>query len=257
MKRVIAIANQKGGVGKTTTAINLAAALANVGKKILLIDSDPQGNTSSGLGIDKDNLSKTFYDALIGSCYIEEAQVKARENIMLLPSNAHLTGAEIELVDYENREFLLKAIIKNTKFLYDFILIDCPPALNMLTLNALTAADTVLVPIQSEYFALEGVSQLIHTIHLVQERLNKHLQIEGVVFTMTDNTNLSKDVQSEVKEHLGPYVYQSVIPRTVKLSEAPSHGKTILEHDPAGRGTIAYKQLAQEVLAKQYPLRVN
>ena len=256
MKRVIAIANQKGGVGKTTTAINLAACLAHVGKKILIIDSDPQGNTSSGFGVDKDELDYTFYDTLIGNCYIEQAQIKVRDNITLLPSNVHLSGAEIELVGYENREFLLKAIIKQTKFLYDFVLIDCPPALNMLTLNSLTAADTVLVPIQSEFFALEGVSQLIHTIDLVRERLNKHLQIEGVVFTMTDNTNLSKDVQNEVKEYMGPYVYQSNIPRTVKLSEAPSHGKTILEHDPHGKGSQAYKQLAREVLQKQYPPRI-
>ena len=257
MKRVIAIANQKGGVGKTTTAINLAASLAEANKSVLIIDSDPQGNTTSGFGVDKDTLGHTFYDALIGNCYIEQAQVKVRDNITLLPSNVQLSGAEIELVGYENREFLLKAIMKKVKFLYDFVLIDCPPALNMLTLNALTAADTVLVPIQSEYFALEGVTQLIHTIELVKERLNKHLQVEGVVFTMTDNTNLSKDVQNEVKEHLGPYVYQTIIPRTVKLSEAPSHGKTIIEHDPSGRGTLAYKELAKEVIEKQHVLRVT
>ena len=251
MKRVIAIANQKGGVGKTTTAINLAACLAQAGKSVLLIDSDPQGNTTSGLGIDKAELQHTFYDTLIGNCYIEQSQIPVRENLTLLPSDINLSGAEIELVSYEHREFLLKAILKNVRFLYDYVLIDCPPALNMLTLNALTASDTVLVPIQSEYFALEGVTQLMHTIGLVQERLNKHLVIEGVVFTMTDNTNLSKDVQAEVKAHLGPYVYQSVIPRSVKLSEAPSHGKTILEHDPTGRGAIAYRDLAREVINKQ------
>jgi len=251
MKRVIAIANQKGGVGKTTTAINLAACLAQAGKSVLLIDSDPQGNATSGLGVDKQTLTHTFYDTLIGNCYIEQSQIKIRDNLTLLPSDINLSGAEIELVAYEHREFLLQVLLKNTKFLYDYVLIDCPPALNMLTLNALTAADSVLVPIQSEYFALEGVSQLMHTIDLVRARLNKHLQIEGVVFTMTDSTNLSRDVQTEVKTHLGSYVYQTNIPRAVKLAEAPSHGKTILEHDPLSKAAIAYQTLAQEVINKK------
>ena len=252
MRRTIAIANQKGGVGKTTTSINLAACLAKEGKKVLLIDSDPQGNTTSGLGINKDMLQKTFYNLLLGQCYIEEIEVKTLiQNLKLLPTNVSLAGAEIELIDYKDREFLLKNIIKNVKFLYDFIIIDCPPSLSMLTINALTAADTVLVPIQCEYFALEGLSQLLYTIGLVQKSLNKSLEIEGVVFTMYDpRTNLSMEVVEEVKVHLNDNIYRSIVPRNVRLSEAPSHGLPIIEYDPKSKGALAYMDLAHAVIAR-------
>ena len=250
MKRTIAVANQKGGVGKTTTAINLAACLAEEGKKVLVIDSDPQGNTTSGLGIDKENLNKTFYDLLLGECYTEQVLTKTySENLFVLPANMELAGAEIELVAFEDREYRLKKIIKNLKYLYDFIIIDCPPSLNMLTLNAMTAADTVLVPIQCEFFALEGLSQLIHTIGLVQKKLNPHLKIEGVVFTMYDaRTNLSLQVVEEVKNHITEEVYKNLIPRNVRLSEAPSHGMPINTYDPKSKGAASYMELAKTVI---------
>lgn len=252
MRRMIAIANQKGGVGKTTTAINLATCLAKKGKKVLVIDNDPQGNTTSGFGINKDSLPKTFYNLLLGQCYIEEIQIKTNiPNLTLLPANVNLAGAEIELINYQNREYLLKNIIKNVKFLYDFIIIDCPPSLSMLTLNALTAANTVLVPIQCEYFALEGLSQLLYTISLVQKSLNKDLKIEGVVFTMYDaRTNLSMEVVEEVKKHLDDNIYRSIVPRNVRLSEAPSYGLPITEYDPKSKGALAYMELAQAVISK-------
>jgi len=252
MGRIIAVANQKGGVGKTTTTINLAASLADAGKNILVIDSDPQGNTTSGLGIDKDGLEKTFYDLLLGQCHVEEVIQKTEvKSLRILPSNVHLSGAEIELVGVEKREHLLKSIVDNMRFLYDFIIIDCPPSLNMLTLNALTAADTVLVPIQCEYFALEGLNQLLHTIGLVQKRLNPTLEIEGIVFTMFDSrTNLSMEVVEDVKKHLGDDVYRSIIPRNVRLSEAPSYGKPITIYDPKSKGAIAYADLAKEVIER-------
>ena len=251
MPRVIAIANQKGGVGKTTTAINLSACLAQDGKKVLVIDSDPQGNTSSGFGVEKESLEKTFYDLFIGNCYIEEVEVKTTiPNLKLLPTNVNLAGAEIELSGHEKPEFLLKNIIKNVKYLYDFVLIDCPPALGRLTVNALTAADTVLVPMQCEYFALEGLSQLLYTITLVQKKLNKNLAIEGVVFTMYDSrTNLSMEVVEEVKKHIDGNVYRGIIPRNVRLSEAPSHGMPITQYDPKSKGAQAYIDLAAKVIA--------
>lgn len=250
--RIIAIANQKGGVGKTTTAINLSACLAQAGRKVLTVDSDPQGNTTSGLGVDKDRLPKTFYDLMLGECYIEEImQRTVVPNLKILPSNMNLAGAEIELINYERREYLLKRILDNIKYLYDFVIIDCPPSLNMLTINALTAADSILVPIQCEYFALEGLSQLLHTIKLVQNRLNPSLKIEGVVFTMYDSrTNLSMQVVEEVKKYLGDDVYKSIIPRNVRLSEAPSHGKPITLYDRRSKGADAYTQLAEEVIER-------
>jgi len=251
--RIISIANQKGGVGKTTTCINLAACLAEAGKTVLAIDSDPQGNTSSGLGIDKDKLDKTLYNLLLGEAYIEQVIHKTGvKNLSVIPSNVNLAGAEIELIDAENREYTLKNILDNAKYLYDFILIDCPPSLSLLTLNALTASDSVLVPIQCEYFALEGMTQLLHTISLVKKRLNPRLEMEGVVFTMFDaRTNLSLQVIDEVKRHLPKDVYRSIIPRNVKLSEAPSHGLPINLYDPKSKGAESYAALAKEVIERR------
>lgn len=250
MGRIIAIANQKGGVGKTTTAINLSACLAQAGKKVLIIDSDPQGNTSSGLGIDKQDLKKTFYNLILGECYIEEITIKTPvDNLKILPANINLAGAEIELINFENREYILKKILDNIKYLYDFIIIDCPPALNMLTINSLTAADSILVPIQCEFFALEGLTQLLHTIKLVQNKLNPRLKMEGVAFTMYDaRTNLSMQVVEEVKKHLDDNIYRCIIPRNVRLSEAPSHGLPITLYDKKSKGAEAYRNLAEQVL---------
>ncbi len=256
MGRIIAIANQKGGVGKTTTTINLSAALAEKGYKVLTVDCDPQGNTSSGLGIDKNEIDLTLYDLLTGQCYVEELLTKTvLENLLVLPSNINLAGAEIELIGVDKREFVLKKVIDNLKFLYDYVIIDCPPSLSLLTLNALTAADSVLVPIQCEYYALEGVTQLMHTISLVQNKLNPSLKIEGVVFTMYDSrTNLSAQVVDEVKSYLGKYVYKTVVPRNVRLSEAPSHGLPINLYDPKSKGADSYNDLADEVI-KNNPLK--
>ena len=253
MGRVISIANQKGGVGKTTTCINLSACLANMGKKVLTIDMDPQGNTTSGLGIVKDKLDVTLYSLLLGEVFIEQAIVKTPvENLSLIPSNMDLAGAEIELIAFEQREYILKKIIDNAKYLYDFVLIDCPPSLNLLTLNALTASDSILVPIQCEFFALEGLTQLLHTISLVQKGLNPFLEIEGVVFTMYDaRTNLSMQVVDEVKQHLPKDVYRSIIPRNVRLSEAPSHGLPISMYDERSKGAEAYALLAEEVVERR------
>ncbi len=253
MGRVIAITNQKGGVGKTTTNINLSAALAEQGKKVLTIDADPQGNTTSGFGLLKNELEYTIYNMLLGDVTIKEAINKTEiESLDILPSNVNLAGAEIELIGMNNREFILKNAINEVKDKYDFILIDCPPSLNVLTINALTAADAVLVPIQCEYYALEGLSQLLHTIELVKKRLNKELAIEGVVFTMYDaRTNLSLQVVEEVKMHLGKNVYRTIVPRNVRLSEAPSHGKPITVYDTKSKGAESYRLLALEVLNKE------
>lgn len=256
MGRIIAITNQKGGVGKTTTSVNLSAALASKGKKVLLVDIDPQGNATSGLGIDKNSLDISIYDVLMGECYTEEAMVKCVvDNLSVLPSNINLAGAEIELITHENREYILKKVLDNLKFLYDFIIIDCPPSLSILTLNALTASDSVLVPIQCEYYALEGLSQLMHTIKLVQKSLNKSLKIEGIVFTMFDSRlNLSMQVVEEVKSVLDDYVYKTVVPRNVRLSEAPSHGLPITLYDPKSKGAESYFSLADEVISNKHNL---
>ncbi len=252
MGTVIAIANQKGGVGKTTTCINLAACLAIAGKRVLAVDIDPQGNTSSGLGVDKNNLKHTIYELLLGGCYLEQATYDTRvDNLRVLPANVDLAGAEIELVEYTNREYILKAALADVRFLYDYIIIDCPPALNMLTINALTAADGVLVPMQCEFYALEGLSQLMHTVGLVQKRLNPSLILEGILFTMYDGrTNLSAQVVEEVKKHMGKYVFTNMVPRNVRLSEAPSHGLPIALYDGRSRGAESYKQLAREIMEK-------
>ena len=251
MSKIIAIANQKGGVGKTTTSINLSACLAEKGKKVLIIDSDPQGNTSSGLGIDKNELEYTLYDLLLNNATFEQVKIELEyfNNLHILPSNINLSGAEIELVDKDNREYLFKNILEPIINNYDYILIDCPPSLNILTVNALVAANTILVPLQCEYYALEGLSQLLYTINLVKQKLNPSLKIEGIVFTMYDaRTNLSLQVVEEVKEYLGKNVYKSIIPRNVRLSEAPSHGKPINLYDSKCKGAEAYMLLADEVI---------
>lgn len=252
MSRIIAIANQKGGVGKTTTAINLSACLAERKRKVLTIDIDPQGNTSSGLGIDKNNLKNTIYQMMIGECKLEECLINTEiKNLDLLPSNVNLAGAEIELIGIENREFILKHHVERIREDYDFIIIDCPPSLNSLTVNAMTTADTVLVPIQCEFYALEGLTQLIHTINLVKKRLNPALEMEGVVFTMFDaRTNLSLQVVENVKANLKQNIYKTIIPRNVRLAEAPSHGLPINLYDSKSAGAEGYRQLAEEVIEK-------
>ncbi|MBH1941961.1 ParA family protein [Mobilitalea sibirica] len=250
MARIIAIANQKGGVGKTTTAINLSACLAEKNRKVLAIDIDPQGNTTSGLGIDKKSLDYTIYQLLIGECSLEECRLSSDiKNLDVLPSNVNLAGAEIELIGVEGREYILKKHIDPIRDDYDYIIIDCPPSLNTLTVNAMTTADTVLVPIQCEFYALEGLTQLIHTINLVKQRLNPQLEMEGVVFTMFDaRTNLSLQVVENVKENLKQNIYKTIIPRNVRLAEAPSHGLPINLYDPKSAGADGYRQLAVEVI---------
>lgn len=252
MGRIIAIANQKGGVGKTTTAINLSACLANKGKKVLAVDMDPQGNMTSGLGLDKEFLEKTVYDMIIGESDIEEVlQKETMENLDVLPTNIDLSAAEIELIDVENKEFIVRNSIQKIRDNYDFVIIDCPPSLSMLTINAMTTADSVLVPIQCEYYALEGLSQLIHTVELVKDRLNPDLEIEGVVFTMYDaRTNLSLQVVENVKDNLQQNIYKTIIPRNIRLAEAPSYGMPINQYDPKSAGSESYMRLADEVISK-------
>ena len=252
MGRIIAIANQKGGVGKTTTAINLSASLASLGKRVLALDMDPQGNMTSGLGVDKDGVEKTVYDLIIGNVGMEECICEnVLENLDVLPSNINLSAAEIELIGIDNKEYLLKEEVDKVKDRYDYIIIDCPPALSMLTINAMTTSDSVLVPIQCEYYALEGLSQLIHTIELVQERLNSTLEIEGVVFTMYDaRTNLSLQVVENVKDNLNRTIYKTIIPRNIRLAEAPSYGMPITLYDPKSTGAESYMLLAEEVINK-------
>lgn len=250
MNRIIAVANQKGGVGKTTTAINLSACLAEKGKKVLIIDIDPQGNTTSGVGIDKDEVENTIYEVIVSDTNIKEAIIQTEfENLEIIPSNINLSGAEIDLIGIEEREFVLKKNVDTIKDDYDFIIMDCPPSLSMLTVNAMTTADTVLVPIQCEYYALEGLSQLIHTVNLVKERLNPKLEIEGVVFTMFDSrTNLSLQVVENVKDNLNQVIYKTIIPRNVRLAEAPSHGLPINVYDSKSSGAESYRLLADEVI---------
>ncbi len=250
MGRIIAVANQKGGVGKTTTSINLSACIAAKGKKVLVIDIDPQGNTTSGYGIEKNELENTIYELILGDCSIEDCIIKdIMPTISILPSNVNLAAAEIEMIGVEKKEFILRNEVDWIKDRYDFIIIDCPPSLSFLTVNAMTTADSVLVPIQCEYYALEGLSQLIHTVNLVKERLNPELEMEGVVFTMYDSrTNLSAQVVENVKSHLSQKIYNTVIPRNIRLAEAPSYGKPINMYDPKSAGAESYMALADEVI---------
>ena len=250
MSRIIAIANQNGGVGKTTTSINLSACLAEQGKKVLVVDIDPQGNATSGLGIDKNALENTVYELFIEECNMEDCiQEEALEHLDVLPSNVNLSGAEIDLIGIDGREYILKNLLTDIKDNYDFVIIDCPPSLNILTVNAMVTADTVLVPIQCEYYALEGLSQLIHTINLVKKRLNPELEMEGVVFTMYDaRTNLSLEVVENVKRNLKQNVYKTIIPRNIRLAEAPSHGLPINLYDSKSVGAESYRMLALEVI---------
>lgn len=253
MSKTIAIANQKGGVGKTTTAINLSAALAAKGKKVLVIDMDPQGNTTSGFGIEKNELENTVYELILGECSVRECLIEnVIENLSMIPSNINLAAAEIELIGTDQKEYILKNEVDWIKNQYDYIIIDCPPSLSMLTVNAMTTADAVLVPIQCEYYALEGLSQLIHTVNLVRERLNPTLNIEGILFTMYDGrTNLSMQVVENVKSHLEYRIYRTMIPRNIRLAEAPSYGMPINVYDPKSTGAESYMALADEIMGEE------
>ena len=252
MGRIISFSNQKGGVGKTTTCVNISAYLAKAGRKVLLVDLDPQGNATTGLGFSKSTLKKSVYNVLI-----EEEEVKNNvlpteiENLTILPANINLAGAEVELVYKKSREKVLKAALDKVKGSYDYILLDCPPSLGLITINALAAADSVIIPIQSEYYALEGLSQLMNSIMLVRQQLNKKLEVEGVVLTMYDGRSLiSRQIAQEIKKFFTKKLYEIVIPRNVRLSEAPSHGKPILLHDPKCMGARAYSALTEEFLKK-------
>lgn len=250
MVKVIAVANQKGGVGKTTTAVNLATCLAKEGRKVLLIDSDPQGNATSGLGFDKRDVKKCIYDALINEVPMADTlKHTAYENLDVIPATIQLAGAEIELVSLMNREGRLKNALERIKHDYDYVIIDCPPSLGLLTINALTAASSVMIPVQCEFYALEGITMLMNTIQLVQRNLNPALKLEGVVMTMFDSrTNLAQDVVEEVKKYFKTKMYKTIVPRNVRLSEAPSHGMPVIDYDSKSKGAQVYMELAQEVI---------
>lgn len=251
MAKTVAIVNQKGGVGKTTTCVNLAAALQALGKRVLICDFDPQGNATSGVGVDKSTLSPSIYEVLVSGAPVQKAIVSTRW-CDVIGSNKSLAGATVELISMEDREHLLKKALDQVAGSYDYIFIDCPPSLELLTLNALCAAQAILVPVQCEYYALEGLSDLLTTVRIVKRQLNPSLELMGVILTMYDGrTNLSMQVAEEVKRHFPGKVYASVIPRNVRLSEAPSHGKPVLAYDPWSRGTDAYKALAEEIISKE------
>ena len=252
MGRIITIANQKGGVGKTTTAINLSACLAEAGQHVMLVDFDPQGNASSGLGLEQEDFDKTVYDMMIEEASVDECIIKEiQPHLDVLPSDMNLAGAEIEFQEVEDKEKLLSSCLNQVRDTYDFIIIDCPPSLNILTINALTAADTVLVPIQCEYYALEGLNQVLKTVDLVKRKLNPELELEGVVFTMYDaRTNLSLEVVESVKNNLNQNIYKTIIPRNVRLAEAPSHGMPINLYDSRSAGAESYRLLAAEVISR-------
>ncbi len=251
MGRVIAVANQKGGVGKTTSAVNLSAGLAHLGNKTLLVDIDPQGNATSGIGINKADIDQCIYNVLIDDLTTAEVSVSTNiPNLDVIPATIQLAGAEIELVPTISREIRLKKALESSIDQYDYIIIDCPPSLGLLTLNSLTAADSVIIPVQCEYYALEGLSQLLNTVRLVQKHLNKQLEIEGVLLTMLDaRTNLGLQVIEEVKKYFQDKVYKSIIPRNVRLGEAPSHGQSIITYDPRSKGAEVYLELAKEVMS--------
>ena len=250
MGKIIVVANQKGGVGKTTTAVNLAASLAKLGKRVLLVDMDPQGNATSGLGINKEEITAGTYELLIGEASVKECILKdVFPGLSVIPATIDLAAAELELSQTERKELLLREALAEVRNKYEFILIDCPPSLNVLTINAMCAATSAIVPLQCEYYALEGLTQLLQTIDLVTERMNDSLSIEGVVFTMYDGrTNLAQEVVENVKEHLNVHIYKSIIPRNVRLAEAPSYGLPIVEYDPRSSGAESYMKLANEVI---------
>jgi chromosome partitioning protein len=254
MGRTIAVANQKGGVGKTTTTVNLSAALGAKGQKVLVVDTDPQGNTTSGFGVDKNNIENTIYELMLDEITTDQCIIKnIVDNVDIIPANVNLAAVEVELMDKENREYIVKNAIDWVKDQYDFIMVDCPPSLSTLTINSMTAADTVLVPIQCEFYALEGLSQLITTVNLVKERLNPELGMEGIVFTMYDSrNNLSDQVVENVKAHVEEKVYNTLIPRNIRLAEAPSYGMPINKYDPKSAGAVAYDSLADELIERKF-----